>query len=66
VINRGGIVLKKGDQYRINGELNLSRSFGDRNLKYCMSSRPDIIRVHMNANKRWIMASDGFYSSSIF
>ena len=44
VINRGGIVLKKGEQYRINGELKLSRSFGDRHLKHCMSSTPDLYR----------------------
>ena len=40
VISRGGVVLKRGSQYRINGELNLSRCFGDRHLKYCVSSQP--------------------------
>lgn len=42
VISKGGIVLKKGTQYRINGELNLSRAFGDKAYKYCMSAIPDI------------------------
>lgn len=38
VMDRKGILLKRGNQYRINGELNLSRGFGDRNYKNCMSS----------------------------
>jgi serine/threonine protein phosphatase PrpC len=63
VINRGGIVLKKGSQYRINGELNLSRSFGDRHLKHCMSSTPDLYRFDRRQYKRWVLASDGFYNA---
>jgi serine/threonine protein phosphatase PrpC len=61
VISRGGIVLKKGTQYRINGELNLSRCFGDKNLKYCLSSKPDLLRFNRSDCRRWVLASDGFY-----
>lgn len=63
VINRGGIVLKKGQQYRINGELNLSRSFGDRHLKHCMSSLPDLYRFNARQFPRWVLATDGFYNA---
>ena len=56
-------MLKKGEQYRINGELNLSRCFGDRHLKYCMSSTPDLYRFHSKQFKRWVMATDGFYNA---
>ena len=54
-------MLKKGQEYRINAELNLSRSFGDRKLKYCMSSHPDVYRLNRRQFRRWIMATDGFY-----
>lgn len=37
---RGGLVLKRGNIYRINGELNVSRSFGDNKLKPYLSSIP--------------------------
>ena len=47
VISRGGFVLKKGTQYRINGELNLSRCIGDKHLKYCVSSQPDLYRFNI-------------------
>jgi serine/threonine protein phosphatase PrpC len=57
-------VLKKGEKYRINGELNLSRAFGDRHLKHCMSSQPDLYRFPKSAHKRWVMATDGFYNAS--
>lgn len=56
-------MLKKGEQYRINGELNLSRAFGDRHLKHCMSSKPDLYHFPKRAYKRWVMASDGFYNA---
>ena len=54
-------MLKKGQEYRINAELNLSRRFGDRKLKYCMSSRPDIYRFDRRQFRRWVLATDGFY-----
>jgi serine/threonine protein phosphatase PrpC len=57
-------VLKKGQQYRINGELNLSRSFGDRHLKHCMSSKPDLYRFEKRQYRRWVMATDGFYNAT--
>lgn len=47
VISRGGIVFKRGNQYRVNGELNLSRCFGDKALKYCLSSKPDILKYDL-------------------
>lgn len=56
-------MLKKAEKYRINGELNLSRAFGDRHLKHCMSSKPDLYRFPRNAYKRWVLASDGFYNA---
>lgn len=56
-------MLKKGEEYRINGELNLSRAFGDPHLKHCMSSSPDIYRFPKTAYPRWVMATDGFYNA---
>jgi serine/threonine protein phosphatase PrpC len=66
VINRGGIVLKKGQQYRINGEINLSRCFGDPKFKKdnWMSSTPDIYSFPATACKRWILATDGFINAA--
>ncbi len=58
-------MLKKGLQYRINGELNLSRSFGDRHLKHCMSSQPDIYTFTHKQYARLVMASDGFYHAQL-
>lgn len=66
MIARGGIVLKKGSQYRINGELNLSRCFGDKHLKYCVSSKPDLYKIDAKECKRWVLASDGFYVADQF
>jgi len=64
VINRGGIILKKGNQYRINGELNLSRCFGDKHLKQFLSSKPDLYSIDKSSQKRYVFATDGFYNAS--
>lgn len=63
VINRGGIILKKGNQYRINGELNLSRCFGDKHLKQFLSAKPDFYSLDKNNHKRLVFATDGFYNA---
>ena len=53
-------MLKKGSQYRINGELNLSRCFGDRNLKYCLNKEPELYEFDVSSYRRWVLATDGF------
>ena len=63
VINRGGIILKKGNQYRINGELNLSRCFGDKHLKPFLTAKPDFYSFDKSNQKRLVFATDGFYNA---
>jgi len=42
VLEKGGFILKKNNNYRLSGELVLSRSFGDYIYKEYLSMEPDI------------------------
>ena len=42
VRKRGGFILKRGGCYRVCGELNLSRSIGDKKYKPYISSTPSV------------------------
>lgn len=61
VSQRGGIILKRGKQYRLNGEINLSRSFGDQSLKPSLSSSPEVIELSRQHFKYIVLATDGFW-----
>ncbi|KAK9690843.1 hypothetical protein RND81_09G157700 [Saponaria officinalis] len=61
--NRGGFVSNMpGDVARVNGQLAVSRAFGDKNLKTHLRSDPDIKYTDINADTDLlILASDGLW-----
>ncbi|XP_074284781.1 putative protein phosphatase 2C 9 [Silene latifolia] len=61
--DKGGFVSNlPGDVARVNGQLAVSRAFGDRNLKTHLRSDPDIKYVEVNADTDLlILASDGVW-----
>lgn len=51
-----------GDVARVNGQLAVSRAFGDKNLKSHLRSDPDIQTMDVDANTDLlILASDGLW-----
>lgn len=51
-----------GDVARVNGQLAVSRAFGDKNLKSHLRSDPDIKGADIDANTEiLILASDGLW-----
>ncbi|KAM6554528.1 hypothetical protein CsatB_015290 [Cannabis sativa] len=61
--NRGGFVSNMpGDVARVNGQLAVSRAFGDKNLKSHLRSDPDIKSEDINSDADFlILASDGLW-----
>ncbi|XAR49456.1 Phosphoprotein phosphatase [Bertholletia excelsa] len=61
--NRGGFVSNMpGDVARVNGQLAVSRAFGDKNLKPHLRSDPDITHFDISADADLlILASDGLW-----
>ncbi|KAJ7946726.1 Protein phosphatase 2C-like protein [Quillaja saponaria] len=61
--NRGGFVSNMpGDVARVNGQLAVSRAFGDKNLKLHLRSDPDIQSADIDQNTELlILASDGLW-----
>ncbi|PSS29215.1 Protein like [Actinidia chinensis var. chinensis] len=61
--NRGGFVSNlPGDVARVNGQLAVSRAFGDRNLKLHLRSDPDVTNADIDADADiLILASDGLW-----
>ncbi|KAL0357072.1 UNVERIFIED_CONTAM: putative protein phosphatase 2C 9 [Sesamum calycinum] len=61
--DRGGFVSNMpGDVARVNGQLAVSRAFGDKNLKTHLRSDPDITNVKIDADTDLlILASDGLW-----
>ncbi|KVI10925.1 Protein phosphatase 2C [Cynara cardunculus var. scolymus] len=59
--NRGGFVSNMpGDVARVNGQLAVSRAFGDKNLKTHLRSDPDVTNADIDASTEiLILASDG-------
>jgi serine/threonine protein phosphatase PrpC len=64
VAERGGIIIKKGKQYRVNGEINISRSFGDGRLKPFLSSIPEVNEMPRHLFRSLVVASDGFWENT--
>ncbi|OAY23331.2 probable protein phosphatase 2C 10 isoform X2 [Manihot esculenta] len=66
--HRGGFVSNMpGDVPRVNGQLAVSRAFGDRNLKYHLRSDPDIQDTTIDNNVDiLILASDGLWKVNYF
>lgn len=55
-------ILISGDVARVNGQLAVSRAFGDRNLKSHLRSDPDIQYADIDADTELlILASDGLW-----
>eukprot|EP00252_Welwitschia_mirabilis_P012762 TRINITY_DN28230_c0_g1_i4.p1 TRINITY_DN28230_c0_g1~~TRINITY_DN28230_c0_g1_i4.p1 ORF type:complete len:236 (+),score=55.12 TRINITY_DN28230_c0_g1_i4:220-927(+) len=61
--NRGGFVSNiPGDVPRVNGQLAVSRAFGDRSLKTHLRSDPDVIEQDIDSETQFlILASDGLW-----
>lgn len=61
--NKGGFVSNMpGDVARVNGQLAVSRAFGDKNLKTHLRSDPDVTYANINADTDClILASDGLW-----
>lgn len=61
--DRGGFVSNMpGDVARVNGQLAVSRAFGDKSLKSHLRSDPDILDMHIDVNcDVLILASDGLW-----
>ncbi|KAK8586151.1 hypothetical protein V6N13_130674 [Hibiscus sabdariffa] len=61
--NRGGFVSNlPGDVARVNGQLAVSRAFGDKNLKLHVRSDPDIQNADIDLDTEFlILASDGLW-----
>ncbi|KAF9682521.1 hypothetical protein SADUNF_Sadunf05G0117500 [Salix dunnii] len=56
------IVLLLGDVPRVNGQLAVSRAFGDKSLKSHLRSDPDIQEIDINNNTEvLVLASDGLW-----
>lgn len=61
--DRGGFVSNMpGDVARVNGQLAVSRAFGDKNLKSHLRSDPDVTSANIdNSTDLLILASDGLW-----
>ncbi|XP_020222725.1 probable protein phosphatase 2C 9 [Cajanus cajan] len=61
--NKGGFVSNMpGDVARVNGQLAVSRAFGDKNLKSHLRSDPDVQHVDIDSDSELlILASDGLW-----
>lgn len=56
-----------GDVARVNGQLAVSRAFGDKNLKSHLRSDPDVTSANMdNSTDLLILASDGLWKVLLF
>lgn len=56
-----------GDVPRVNGQLAVSRAFGDKSLKSHLQSEPDIRYADINADAEvLILASDGLWKVCFF
>jgi serine/threonine protein phosphatase PrpC len=62
---RGGFICKKGNNYRLEGDLILSRSFGDYIYKNYITADPDIYEIKIKKEDKYlIIATDGFWKVS--
>ena len=57
IVSKGGFVMNN----RTNGNLAMSRSLGDRNLKNVITAEPDIFEFSMRNIKYVVQASDGLW-----
>ncbi|XP_012067877.2 probable protein phosphatase 2C 10 isoform X1 [Jatropha curcas] len=66
--HRGGFVSNMpGDVPRVNGQLAVSRAFGDKSLKSHLRSDPDIQEINIGDNVEFlILASDGLWKVNHF
>lgn len=64
VCSRGGLVIRSGNNFRLNGELCVSRSIGDAKYKNYLSAIPDI-SVHRKSDAQYlVLGSDGFWEEA--
>lgn len=62
IIDLVGAYFSPGDVARVNGQLAVSRAFGDKNLKSHLRSDPDMKTVDIDSDTELlILASDGLW-----
>ncbi|KAI9328329.1 phosphatase 2C-like domain-containing protein [Zopfochytrium polystomum] len=55
----GGVFLRDGDNYRLNGSVTVTRSFGDLRIP-CMTAEPEVVTRALTGRERYlILSSDG-------
>lgn len=66
LMKKGSILLERSGVKRINGELAISRSFGDNEYKEYISSNPDIHSFDISPKDKYlILATDGYWDVKI-
>ena len=64
---RNGVILVKGKNFRLEGDLVLSRSFGDYIYKDYITAEPDIYDFEIKKEDKYlVLGTDGFWKVSIF
>ncbi|EAS02734.4 protein phosphatase 2C containing protein (macronuclear) [Tetrahymena thermophila SB210] len=62
LIQKGAVLLERSGVSRINGELAISRSFGDNEFKEFITSMPDVYSFDIQSNDQYLLlATDGFW-----
>jgi serine/threonine protein phosphatase PrpC len=56
--------MRRGKEYRLAGEINVSRAFGDFKHKPIITSNPEVKRFLKDEIKYIIVGSDGFWSQT--
>ncbi len=59
---KDAVLLERNSLLYINGEIGISRSFGDAEYKEYISSEPDIFNIDLDENDHYLlMGTDGFW-----
>ncbi|CAL8237002.1 unnamed protein product [Arctogadus glacialis] len=63
VLQRGGTFLSRKGTKRLQGELTLTRCFGDSRLKRYLSCQPEVLHVPLDSSARFlVLGSDGLWN----
>lgn len=64
VQQRGGILIKKGNRFRLNGEINVSRALGNGRYRSFLSNKADVSVTPKGGSKFLVLGSDGFWENT--
>lgn len=63
---RGAVIIQRGEIERVNGDISISRSFGDKGYKEFLISEPDILQFEISLDDKYVLlATDGFWDVTI-